>query len=61
MLLFYPSYLPPVCLPIDSEGFDREMSPDSAGSEHRVRIDMTDTTDTEVEEDYRKHRRGKSV
>ena len=35
------------------------MSPDSAASDHR-RLDMCDTTDTEVEDEYRrKHDLGK--
>ena len=40
--------------------FERETSPDSIGSEHRVRIDVTDTTDTEIEEEYRRRRSGRT-
>ena len=35
---------------------DRDNSADSL-DEHKVRVDMTDTTDTEVEDDYKKKRR----
>ncbi len=37
------------------DSFDRGMSPDSMDETH-VRIDVTDTTDTEVDEDYKRKR-----
>ncbi len=36
----------------------KDMSPDS-GDEQRVRIDIVDTTDTEIEDDYRRKHPGK--
>ena len=37
------------------ENYERGMSPDSM-DETRVRIDVTDTTDTEVDDDYKRKR-----
>ena len=42
-------------------GFERETSPDSMNSEHRVRIDITDTTDTEVEDEFKRKHGGNCV
>ena len=40
---------------IRRENYERGMSPDSM-DETRVRIDVTDTTDTEVDDDYKRKR-----
>ena len=43
-------------------GYDRDHSPTSSVvSDRQVRIDIIDTTDTEIDDEYKRKRKGKNI